>query len=100
MKVLFFITSNPFSKDLNTIIKLIQALKSKEHFVSMFFSGNGVYWLLRQDIESFLKDVEISYCAHSAKQRGVSPVISGAQSSSSYDIFRRMEEFDKVLAFN
>jgi DsrE/DsrF-like family. len=46
--------------------------------------------------------VKIIYCAHSARQRGIEESIKSQNfiSSSSYDMFRKISEFDKVINFN
>ncbi len=102
MKVLIIVTSNPFSKDFDSVYKLSKALVDKAE-VTIFLSGNGTYWLTYDMTKSFLDmGIRIIYCAHSARQRGVEESIKSQsfESSSSYDMFRRISEFDKVVSFN
>lgn len=101
MKVLLVITSVPFAKDYSTVTNLVRRLTGRGHDVSIFLSGNGVYYLIRPDA-SALADygAEVFFCAHSAHQRGVDKLPEWAQSSSTYNLSRMMGEFDKVIVFN
>ncbi|WP_461832649.1 DsrE family protein [Aquifex sp.] len=101
MKVLIFITSVPYAKDYNTVKNLTKKLCEKGHEVVIFLSGNGVYYLLRPDAEE-LKNfgARILFCSHSAHQRGVKEAPKWAESSSTYNMSKMLENFDKVLCFN
>lgn len=102
MNILFVITSNPFSKDFDSVMKLIQNLKDKAS-ITVFLSGNGCYWLTYEQAKKLLDfGVRVIYCSHSARQRGIEESIKSQafEPSSSYDMFRKISEFDKVLNFN
>lgn len=102
MNVLIIITSNPFSKDFDSVMKLSKALKNKATVV-VFFSGNGTYWLTYENSKKLLDmGIRVIYCSHSARQRGIEESIKSTvfEPSSSYDMFRKIQEFDKVINFN
>jgi sulfur relay (sulfurtransferase) complex TusBCD TusD component (DsrE family) len=102
MNILIVVTSNPFSKDFDSVYKLSKALVGKAD-VTIFLSGNGAYWLSYDMTKQFLDiGVKIIYCAHSARQRDIEESIKSQNfiSSSSYDMFRKISEFDKVINFN
>ena len=100
MKFLFVVSSNPFSKDYNTIYNLVKALSSKGEVV-MFLVGNGVYYLIRPDFKEFKNYVSrILYCSHSAHQRGIQNAPEIFESSSTYNLSRMLSEFQKVIMFN
>jgi hypothetical protein len=46
MRVLFVVSSNPFSKDYTTIFNLVKELV-KSVGVIIFFTGNGAYYTIR-----------------------------------------------------
>ena len=100
IKVLFVISSVPFSNDFDTIYNLSKVLiKSAE--VEFFLTGNGVYYLVRPETEEFSKwGIKIYFCAHAAHQRGIKDIPSWAESSSTYNLSRMMQEADKVISFN
>jgi len=101
MRVLFIITSVPFAKDYSTITNLIERLSRRGHTVSVFLTGNGVYYLIRPDVVAFREYAEkVYYCSHAAHQRGVSNQPPWAESSSTYNLSRMVEEFDRVIVFN
>ena len=101
MKVLFVITSVPFAKDYSTVTSLIRKLIERGHEVTVFLSGNGVYYLLRPDASEIAQlGVKVLFCAHSSHQRGVDKLPSWAESSSTYNLSRLMGEHDKVIVFN
>lgn len=101
MKVLFVITSVPFGKDYTTVVRLVDGLVRRGHEVSVFLSGNGVYYLTRPEA-SFFPDrgVRVLFCSHSAHQRGVEEQPPWAESSSTYNLSRLMGEMDRVVVFN
>ncbi len=102
MNILFVVTSNPFSKDFDSVMKLNQSLKGKAN-ITIFFSGNGCYWLTYEQSKKLLDlGTKVIYCSHSARQRGIEESIKSQafEPSSSYDIFRKISEFDKVINFN
>lgn len=100
MKFLFIVTSNPFSKDYNTLFNLVKEL-SKKGEVTLFFSGNGAYYTIRPDTRK-LKELgaRLLYCAHSAHQRGIDRTLDFFESSSTYSLSRLLRDFDKVIGFN
>lgn len=100
MRVLFVVTSNPFSKDFLTLKMLVKALVPKAE-VSIFFSGNGAYYIQRPGLE-FFKDlgVKLLFCAHSAHQRGILTHPDFFESSSTYNLSKISTNFDKILVFN
>lgn len=100
MKFLLLVTSNPFSKDYNTVFKLAKELKNHGEVV-IFFSGNGAYYTLRKECKE-LHDLGIRmlYCAHSVHQRGIEKPLDFFESSSTYNLSRMLPEFDKIIAFN
>jgi len=101
MKILLIITSVPFAKDSNTITNLVKRFTGRGHEVSIFLSGNGVYYLIRPDaIELANFGAKVYYCAHSAHQRGVEKQPDWAESSSTYNLSRMMGEFEKIIVFN
>ncbi len=101
MRILLVITSVPFAKDFNTVKNLILKFLSAGDKVSVFLSGNGVYYLLREEVAELVeKGLEVSFCSHSAHQRGVKEVPPWAQSSSTYNLSKQLGEFDKVIVFN
>ncbi len=101
MRVLIFVTSVPYAKDYTTVKNLTEKLCEKGHEVTLFFSGNGVYYLLRPDAKELaLCGAKILFCAHSAHQRGVKEIPEWAESSSTYSLSQKLKNFDKVLAFN
>lgn len=101
MKILLVITSVPFAKDYSTIANLVKKFSERKHEVSIFLSGNGVYYLLRPDAKELIDyGAKIYFCAHSAHQRGVGNQPPWAESSSTYNLSRMMGEFDKVIVFN
>ncbi|WP_024015105.1 DsrE family protein [Aquifex aeolicus] len=101
MKILLFITSVPFAKDYNTIRNLTKYLCESGHEVTIFLSGNGVYYLLRPDAEE-LKNfgARVMFCSHAAHQRGVKEFPEWAESSSTYSLSQMMKDFDKTICFN
>ncbi|MEN3034554.1 MAG: DsrE family protein [Aquificaceae bacterium] len=100
MKVLFVVTSNPFSKDFLTLKMLVRALSQKAE-VSIFFSGNGAYYIQRPGIEFFKElGVRLLFCAHSAHQRGILTYPEFCESSSTYNLSKLSTIFDKILVFN
>ncbi len=101
MKVLFVITSIPYAKDYNTVLNLIRELRRRNHEVSVFFSGNGVYYLIRPEAKE-LADLgaRVLFCSHSAHQRGVPTEVSWAESSSTYGLSQMMGGFERVIVFN
>ncbi len=100
MKFLIIVTSNPFAKDYSTIVNLTRELIKKGE-VTIFFSGNGVYYTIRPETKE-LKEmgVRLLYCAHSAHQRGIEKPLDFFESSSTYNLSRLIGEYDKVLNFN
>ncbi len=101
MKVLIVVTSIPFAKDYNTITNLVKRFSQREHEVSIFLSGNGVYYLIRPDAKVLVDyGAKVYFCAHSAHQRGVEKIPDWAESSSTYNLSRMIGEFDKVIVFN
>ena len=101
MRILFVITSVPFAKDYSTVTNLIKKLTERGHEVTLFLSGNGVYYLLRPDASQLAEmGVKVFFCAHSSHQRGVNKLPSWAESSSTYNLSRIMGEHDKVIVFN
>ncbi len=100
MKFLFAVTSNPFAKDFSTILNLVKALSRKGQVI-IFFSGNGVYYLLRPETKSLSEfGARLLFCAHSAHQRGIENFPSYFESSSTYNFSKILPECDKLLAFN
>ncbi len=101
MRVLLFITSVPYAKDYNTVRNLVKKLCEKGHEVTLFLSGNGVYYLLRPDAEE-LKNygARILYCSHAAHQRGVKTPPQWAESSSTFSLSQMLGDFDRVITFN
>ncbi len=101
MKILFVITSTPFAKDYNTIMNLLRTLRSRGHELHLFLSGNGAYYLVRPDALRLSEYcTKISFCSHSAHQRGVNAVPDWADSSSTYNMSRSLGDYDKVIVFN
>lgn len=100
MKFLFIVTSNPFAKDYNTILRLVKELVKRGE-VTIFFSGNGVYYTVKPETKE-LKEmgVRLLYCAHSAHQRGIEKPLDFFESSSTYNLSRLIKEYDKVINFN
>ncbi|MCS7170811.1 MAG: DsrE family protein [Aquificaceae bacterium] len=100
MRFLIIVTSNPFSKDYNTLLNLVREL-TKRGEVTLFFSGNGAYYTLRPDAKSF-KDMgaRLLYCAHSAHQRGIEKALDFFESSSTYNLSRFIQDYHKVINFN
>ncbi|MCS6875714.1 MAG: DsrE family protein [Aquificaceae bacterium] len=100
MKFLFMVTSNPFSKDYNTLLNLVRVL-SKKGEITIFFSGNGAYYTIRPEAQELKKlGVRLLYCAHSAHQRGIQNVPEIFESSSTYNLSRFIQDFDKIIGFN
>ncbi|MEN3027693.1 MAG: DsrE family protein [Aquificaceae bacterium] len=100
MRFLFIVTSGPFSKDYNTLVNLVkELLKSGE--VTLFFSGNGAYYTIRPEMQK-LKElgVRLLYCAHSAHQRGIEKTLDCFESSSTYNLSRFIQDYDRVVSFN
>ncbi len=101
MKILFVITSTPFAKDYNTILNLLKTLHSRGHELHIFLSGNGAYYLIRPDATTLSQYcARISFCSHSAHQRGVNSIPDWAESGSTYNMSRSLQEYDKVIVFN
>ncbi|MCS7278138.1 MAG: DsrE family protein [Aquificaceae bacterium] len=100
MKFLFIVTSNPFAKDYSTIVNLVKEL-IKVGEVTLFFSGNGAYYIVRPETRQ-LKEMgaRLLYCAHSAHQRGIEKPLDFFESSSTYNLSRIIQEYDKVINFN
>jgi len=101
MRILLFITSVPFAKDYNTVRNLTKHLCESGHEVTIFLSGNGIYYLLRPEAEELKKfGARVMFCSHSAHQRGVKEHPQWAESSSTYSLSQMMKEFDKTICFN
>ncbi|MDQ7082484.1 MAG: DsrE family protein [Aquificota bacterium] len=101
MKVLFVITSIPYAKDYNTVLNLVKKLREKDHEVVVFFSGNGVYYLIRPEARELSElGARVLFCSHSAHQRGVPTDVGWAESSSTYGLSQIIGEYDRVLVFN
>ncbi|MFN3976551.1 MAG: DsrE family protein [Aquificaceae bacterium] len=100
MKFLFIVTSNPFSKDYSTIVRLVEELVKRGE-VALFFTGNGVYYTIRPEARR-LKEMgaRLLYCAHSAHQRGIEKPLDFFESSSTYNLSRLIQDYDKVINFN
>ncbi|MFN3946601.1 MAG: DsrE family protein [Aquificaceae bacterium] len=100
MKFLFIISSNPFAKDYSTIVKLVEELLKKGE-VALFFTGNGAYYTVRPETRR-LKEMgaRLLYCAHSAHQRGIEKPLEFFESSSTYNLSKFVQEYDKVINFN
>jgi len=100
MRVLFVVSSNPFSKDYTTIFNLVKELVKKGEVI-IFFTGNGAYYTIRPETEELKKlGTRLLYCAHSAHQRGIKETLPFFESSSTYNLSRIMLECQKVLSFN
>jgi tRNA 2-thiouridine synthesizing protein D len=100
MKILFIMVSNPYSNDFNTLVKLSDASITQGHDTAIFFMGNGLYSIVRNEIKNLYdKGVKIYYCAHNAEQRKIKPE-SWAESSSMYGLAKLIKEYDKVLIFD
>jgi len=100
MKILFVMASNPYSNDFNTLIKLADASHSLGNETSIFFMGNGLYSIVRDEIKNLAeKGIKAYYCAHNAQQRKITPE-SWAESSSMYGLSKLISEADKVLIFD
>ncbi len=101
MRILLVITSVPFAKDYSTITNLLKNFSARNHRVSLFLTGNGVYYLVRPDADILKEHTEkVYYCSHAAHQRGVDKQPPWAESSSTYNLSKMVEEFDKVIVFN
>jgi sulfur relay (sulfurtransferase) complex TusBCD TusD component (DsrE family) len=100
MRFLFIVTSNPFAKDYNTIVRLVEELTKKGEVV-LFFTGNGAYYVIRPETKR-LKDLgaRLLYCAHSAHQRGIEKALEFFESSSTYNLSRLIQDYDRVINFN
>jgi len=100
MKILFIMVSNPYSNDFNSLVKFANASLSRGHETAIFFIGNGLYSIVRDEIKNIAeKGAKIYYCAHNAEQRKIKPE-SWAESSSMYGLSKLISEFDKVLIFD
>ncbi len=100
MKFLLIISSNPFSKDYNTIWNLAQELLKRGE-VTLFFTGNGAYYTIKEELRELKeKGVRLLYCSHSAHQRGIEKSLDFFESSSTYNLSKLIKEYDKVLNFN
>ena len=100
MKLLLIMVSNPYSNDFNTLVKLANASISKGNNTSIFFMGNGLYSIVRNEIKELAeKGVKVYYCAHNAEQRKIKPEC-WAESSSMYGLSKLIGESDKVLIFD
>ncbi len=97
MNLLIIIASNPYSHDFNTAVKLAEASLNRNHNTYMFFMGNGLFSILRDEIKSLNeRGLKVYYCAHNAEQRKVKPE-SWAESSSMYGLAKLITEADKVI---
>lgn len=97
MKILFIMVSNPYSNDFNTLVKMAQASLNRGHKTSIFFMGNGLYSIVRDDIKKLNQQgAKIYYCAHNAAQRKIKPE-DWAESSSMYGLAKYIKEADKVI---
>lgn len=97
MKILFIMAKEPYTHDFNTLIKLSEASLNRGHKVKIFFISNGVYCLLKKEIEELKeKGAEIFYCSHNTNQRGVKPG-EFAESNSTYGLSKMIQEVDKVI---
>ncbi len=100
IKVLFVISSLPFSSDYTTIYNLAKVIV-KRAGVEFFLTGNGVYYLTKPETEEFSRwGVKIYFCAHAAHQRGIKEVPRWAESSSTYNLSKLVQEADKIISFN
>jgi len=98
MKLLILMSSNPYSADFNTLIKLSNTALEKNHKLSIFFMSNGEWCLLRDEVKQLAeKGAKIYYCAHNAEQRKIK-VESWAESSSMYGLSKLIAEADKVIS--
>lgn len=97
MKILFIMVSNPYSNDFNTLVKMCDASIDQGYETSIFFMGNGIYSIVREEIRKlYEKGVKVFYCAHNAEQRKIKPD-SWAESSSMYGLAKLIKEYDKVI---
>ncbi len=100
MKILFIMVSNPYSNDFNTLVKFSKAALNRTHDVKIFFMGNGLYSVVRDEIKELVeKGVKVYYCAHNAEQRKIKPE-NWAESSSMYGLAKLIKEADKVIILN
>ena len=100
MKLLFIMVSNPYSNDFNSLVKFAEASLSIGHETNIFFMGNGLHSIVREEIKALAeKGAKLYYCAHNAEQRKIKPE-SWAESSSMYGISKLISEVDKVLIFD
>jgi len=97
MKLLIIMTSNPYSADFNTMVKLARAGISRKDKVSIFLMANGVYCLIHDEMKKLAEEgVRVYYCAHNANQRKINPE-SWAESSSMYGLSKLISENEKVI---
>ncbi len=97
MKLLFIMVSNPYSNDFNTLVKMSQSSINQGHETAIFFMGNGIYSVVREEIKNLSeKGVKVYYCAHNAEQRKIKPD-SWAESSSMYGLAKLIKEYEKVI---
>lgn len=98
MKLLILMTSNPYSADFNTLVKISESSLERGDKLSIFFMANGSYCLLHQKIKELSeKGAKIYYCAHNAHQRNIQPK-DFAESSSMYGLSKLISEADKFIA--
>ena len=97
MNLLIVLASNPYSHDFNTAIKLSIAALERNHKLKIFFMGNGIYSILREEVKRLVeKGAQVYYCAHNAQQRKIKPE-EWAESSSMYGLSKLISEADKVI---
>ncbi len=100
MKILYIMASNPYSNDFNSLVKFSRASLNRGHETYIFFMGNGLYSIVRPEIEELAKSgAKVYYCAHNAAQRKVQPE-SWAESSSMYGLSKLIKDANKVLIFD
>jgi uncharacterized membrane protein YfbV (UPF0208 family) len=99
-KIVFVVSNNPFSKDRNTILRLIKELLDLKAEVTVYLHGNGVWWLGLEDFEKLIpKGLKVFYGASSVKKRN-QDIPPWAQRGDIDFLAELILSADKVLFFN
>ncbi len=103
-------TTSPEHQNSHTVFRLIEALLSAGHSVSLFLMEDGIYNIVRIEspnspsarLEKLMKEgLAVSLCTQSAEGRGIfeADAVSGIGWLSQHELSRIVARSDRFLAF-
>lgn len=106
----FLLTTSPEHQNSHTVFRLIEALLSAGHRVSLFLMDDGIYNIVRIEsgnspsahLEKLMKEgLAVSLCTQSAEGRGIfeGDAVPGIGWLSQHELSRIVAGSDRFLAF-